>query len=92
MQRHKRYLHLVAANVREDFIGSLIIEVNSKYGYLQFEHDINYFWEQCLGKTSRTVKETKAMLVSGFKQEVWIDEEYLDAILTCNGATTCESN
>lgn len=91
MQRHKRYLHLVAANVREDFIGSLIIEVDSKYGYLQFEHDINYFWEQCLGKTSKTIKETKAMLVSGFKQEVWIDEEYLDAILQMNGAT-CESN
>ena len=91
MQRHKRYLHLVACEVREDYMGSLIVEADNMSAYLQFESDIQYFWENCLGKTSRSIKATKQMIGSGYRQDVWIDEEYLDAILQMNGAT-CESN
>lgn len=91
MQRHKKYLHLVACEVREDFMGSIIIEVDNKSAFIQFEQDKESFWEYCMGKTSKSIKATKQMIGSGYRQDVWIDEEYLDAILTCNGATTCEN-
>jgi hypothetical protein len=91
MQRHKKFLHLVACEVREDYMGSLIVKADKMSAYLQFEQDKESFWEYCMGKTSKSIKATKQMIGSGYRQNVWIDEEYLDAILTCNGAT-CESN
>lgn len=90
MQRHKKYLHLVACEIHEDFMGSLIVEVDNKSAFIQFEQDKESFWEYCMGKTSKSIKTTKQMIDSGYRQDVWIDEEYLDAILTCNGAT-CEN-
>jgi len=80
------------ATVSEDFMGSLIIETENGNAYLQFQSDIDYFWENVEEKTSDSLKDTKHMVSHGYKQEVWICGEYLDAILTCNGATTCESN
>ena len=86
MKRHRKYLHLVSCEVYEDRIGSLVVLTDKQSGYIQFESDIEYFWEQCLGKTTRSLKRTKEMVSSGFHQEVWIDDEYLEAII----GFTCE--
>jgi hypothetical protein len=94
MKRHRKYLHLVACEVYEDRFGSLVVladkhglwSISSKSGYIQSESEIDYFWEQCLGKTTRSLKGTKEMISRGYHQEVWIDEEYLEAII----GFTCE--
>ena len=86
MKRHRKYLHLVACEVYEDQFGSLVVLADKQSGYIQFESEIDYFWEQCLGKTTRSLKGTKEMISRGYHQEVWIDEEYLEAIM----GFTCE--
>jgi hypothetical protein len=92
MKRHRKYLHLVACEIYEDRFGSLVVLADKQRGlfrycgYIQFESEIDSFWEQCLGKTTKSLKGTKEMISRGYHQEVWIDEEYLEAIL----GFTCE--
>ena len=78
MERHKKYPHLVLAKVHEDFIGSLVVTVASKEIYLQFESEIDAFWEYTQSKTSHTRKATKSMVSKGYSQEVWLHEDFAD--------------
>ena len=48
MKRHRKYLHLVACEVYEDQFGSLVVLADKQSGYIQFESEIEYFWEQYL--------------------------------------------
>lgn len=80
MERHKKYPHLILCEVRQDSMGSLIVQTGELSTYLQFEEEKELFWDSCLGKTSKSVKATRYMVESGYRQEVWAYDEYLEAI------------